>query len=100
MKIVVVIVIAYLAGAFFFGWWPFELRTTGLLPLSQYENVDVNVYFYYPNDKEVHLGRVRGASSCSALALNYASTHNVSGSDWTYICCTVRHGSSCYEKIK
>ena len=27
----------------------------GLLPLSEYENVDVNVYFYFPNDKEIYL---------------------------------------------
>ena len=48
-----------------------------------------------------HCDNVRGFEhELAGGKVNYASTHNVSGSDWTYICCTVRHGSSCYEKIK
>ena len=73
----------------------------GLLPLSEYENVDVNVYFYFPNDKEVFLGRTRGASSCGDMSYSYARQKNLGRDDkWSYICCTIRKGSQCYEKIR
>ena len=71
------------------------------LPLSKYESVDVNVYFYFPNEIEVYLGQTHGASSCGAMAHNYASSKSLeSNSDWSYICCTIEKGSSCYHKIR
>lgn len=71
------------------------------LSLSEYDDVDVNVYFYFPNDREVSLGKVRGASACGDVAYSYAREKNLSRSDrWSYICCTIRKGSQCYEKIR
>lgn len=71
------------------------------LPLSEYEKVQVNVYFYFPDDKEVHLGETRGASSCGSMAHSYARSKGMSRSDnWSYICCTIQKGSSCYHKIR
>ena len=73
----------------------------GMLPLSEYENVDVNVYFYFPNEKEVYLGTTRGASSCGRISHLYAQRENLKRSDkWSYICCTIRKGSQCYDKIR
>jgi hypothetical protein len=71
------------------------------LPLSQYEKVDVNVYFYFPDNKEVFLGTTRGASSCGSMSHAYAASKGLSRSDrWSYICCVIRKGSQCYNKIR
>jgi hypothetical protein len=95
------LVALYLIGAWIFGWWPFETRTSGSLPLSAYEDVDVNAYFYYPSGAEIYLGRMRGASACGDAAYSFASSKNLNRqSDWSYICCTIRRGSDCYEKIR
>ena len=88
----------YLVAAFFLGWWPFSDGDT--LPLSKYEDVSVNAYFYYPNDKEVYLGQYRGASACQNAAQSFASSKNMTSASWSYICCTIENGSSCYRKIK
>lgn len=73
----------------------------GTLPFSQYEKIDVNVYFYFPDDREVYLGETRGTSSCGDMAHSYASSKNLSRSEnWSYICCTIEKGSSCYRKIR
>ena len=73
----------------------------GTLPLDEYEKVDVNVYFYFPDDREVYLGETRGASSCGGMAYSYARSKNLSRSDnWSYICCTIEKGSDCYRKIR
>ena len=71
------------------------------LPFSEYEKIDVNVYFYFPNDREVYLGKVRGADACGSVAYSYARGKNLNRSDrWSYVCCTIRKGSQCYEKIR
>lgn len=71
------------------------------LPFSQYEKVDVNVYFYYPSGSEEYLGQEHGASACGAMARSHAQSKGLeSNSDWSYICCTIQHGSSCYHKIR
>ena len=71
------------------------------LPLDEYDSVDVNVYFYFPDNKEAYLGETRGASGCGKMAFSYASQHKLSRSDnWSYICCTIEDGSSCYRKIR
>ena len=88
----------YLVAAFFLGWWPFSDGDT--LPLSKYEDVSVNAYVYYPNDKEVYLGQYRGASACQNAAQSFASSKNMTSASWSYICCTIENGSSCYRKIK
>lgn len=73
----------------------------GTLPLSKYDKVDVNVYFYFPDNREVFLGQTRGASSCGDIAYSYAASKNLSRSDnWSYICCTIEKGSDCYRKIR
>ncbi len=38
------------------------------LPLSRYGDIDVSVYFYYPDEAERYLGDVRGASACGDVA--------------------------------
>lgn len=72
----------------------------GSLPLSEYDNVDVNAYFYYPNGTEAYLGRYHGASACGRAARGFARQKKVVNTDWSYICCTIRNGSSCHEKIR
>ena len=73
----------------------------GTLPFSEYEKVNVNVYFYYPNDKEVYLGGTKGASSCGSIAHSFARSKGLQSSDrWSYICYTIEKGSSCYRKIR
>ena len=32
--------------------------------------------------------------------INFAFSKNVQQTNWDYICCTIRKGSSCYEKIR
>ncbi len=92
-------IVIYLGVAFFAGWWPFS-ATNSTLPFSEYESVSVNAYFYFPNDQEVYLGRFMGASACQSAAYNYAASKNMSSQNWSYICCTIEEGSSCYRKIK
>ena len=41
------------------------------------------------------------ASACGNAAYSYAKSKKLDNSDdWSYICCTIRKGSSCYEKIR
>ena len=71
------------------------------LPLDEYENVDVHAYFYFPNDTERYLGEYRGAGACGDAAYAYAREKGMSDyTDWSYICCTIRNRSDCYEKIR
>lgn len=71
------------------------------LPSKYYEEVFVNVYFYFPDGNEIYLGKTKGASSCGDIAYNYAYQKNLDRYDsWSYICCTEEGGSSCYRKIR
>jgi hypothetical protein len=88
--------VVYLVAAYFFAWWPFD---DGTLPLSNYEDVDVNTY-YFPDGREAYLGKMRGASACGAASHSYAKKHQISDQGWSYVCCTARKGSECYEKIQ
>lgn len=100
MPLIVSLLLIYLGVAFVFDFWPFEPES---LPLSKYEDVDVNVYFYYspPSEREVYLGTARGASSCGNIAYGFAREKGLSRrAKWSYICCTIRKGSQCYEKIR
>lgn len=73
----------------------------GLLPLSEYENVDVNIYFYSPDNTETYLGKTRGAKSCGNISHSYARQKNLErGDGWSYICCTIYKGDQCYHKIR
>ncbi len=67
---------------------------------SDNEKVEINAYFYFPNDKEIFLGRYTGISACQSAASSYAYSKNLSDANWGYICCTIEKGSSCYRKIK
>jgi hypothetical protein len=71
------------------------------LPLSEYDDVDVSVYAYTPDEKETYLGDTTGASSCGAMAYAWAEGKGFQrGDGWSYICCTHEDGSSCYRKIR
>ena len=70
------------------------------LPFSEYEKVTVNAYFYYPNDKEVYLGQMVGASAGGSAARSFTRRKIFPSSNWSYICCTVEKGSECYRKIR
>ena len=70
------------------------------LPQSRYEDVNVNVLFYFPNGDEYPIGETKGASSCKAMAWDYARAKNVENAMWSYVCCTKENGSSCYRKIR
>jgi|TARA_B110000238_G_C15931944_1_gene355103 hypothetical protein len=71
------------------------------LPLSRYDDIDVSVYFYYPDETERYLGDVRGASACGDVAYDYASGNGLRNNPrWSYICCTHEDGSDCYRKIR
>jgi len=85
-----------------------EWRLVSILALTvlatacdDYDSVDVNAYFYFADGREVFLGSTVGASSCGGMAFSYAASHNMRrGDDWSYICCTIERGSSCYRKIR
>lgn len=71
------------------------------LPLSRYDDVDVNVYFYFPDGYEVYLGKTKGASSCGSFAYAYAEEKKLArNNEWSYVCCTIEGDSSCYRKIR
>ncbi len=89
----------YAIIAFFLGWWPFD-NETNLFNFNNDENISVNAYFYYPNDQEVYLGQHMGVSACQSAASNFAINKDILSSNWSYICCTIEKGSSCYRKIK
>jgi hypothetical protein len=66
---------------------------------TEIQNAKYNVYFYFPNQSEVYLGEAEGLSSCGSVAHAYAYDKNLSNNnDWSYICCMIAKGSSCYEK--
>ncbi len=89
------VIVLYLLVSWIWDFWPF---TGGSFRPTNYEH-DYNVYFYYPNDKEVYLGQVTGLDSCGDEAFGYAHDKNMPRSSrWGYICCSIRKGSSCYEK--
>ena len=65
----------------------------------QIEKASYNVYFYYPSGDEVFLGEAQGLKTCGAISYDHAYSKNLqSNSDWSYICCMIAKGSSCYEK--
>ena len=66
-----------------------DTDSDGLLKYDRYEEVDVNVHFYFEdNSKDYYLGTVTGASACGGLARNYAYEKSVENSGWSYICIT------------
>jgi len=66
---------------------------------SAIEKANYNVYFYFPNQTEVNLGEAQGLSACGSMARGYAfEKHLQENNDWSYICCMIAKGSSCYEK--
>lgn len=66
---------------------------------SQLEKSQYHTYFYFANRKEIYLGTSTSLSGCGSLAYSYAKLNELSRGDrWTYICCLIANGSSCYEK--
>lgn len=104
MQLILLIVIAVVAVYFITGGDYGTGKIFGppdTLPLSRYDDIDVNVHFYLPDQREVYLGQTRGASSCGDMAHNYAARNGLTGNpSWGYVCCTIEDGSSCYRKIR
>lgn len=90
------ILIAVVVGVyyFFFSGPPKEL------PLSQYDKIYVDVYFYGPDNDQTYLGKKLGATQCGDAARRRARTLELGPQDWSYVCCTYEAGSSCYRKIR
>lgn len=65
---------------------------------KQLEKSSYNVYFYWPSDKEEYLGQSYSLSGCGDMASSFASQKDISNSNWGYICCLMKDGSSCAEK--
>ncbi len=57
-----------------------------------------NVYFYYPDNREEFLGQAAGLPLCGSLARSKASSLNMSGANWGYVCCLKTSSSECAEK--
>jgi hypothetical protein len=93
-------IILYLLAAWYWDFWPF---TGGNLRPFKYEH-DYNVFFYYPPNssfsggQEHYLGKVTGLTQCNSLAVGYARQVQITSTRWSYICCSIRKGSDCYEK--
>ena len=64
---------------------------------DQIQKADYNVYFYVGN-REEYLGEAKGLGQCGARARARASRMEPQPSNWSYICCMIAKGSSCYEK--
>lgn len=93
MKYILVIII----GVFLFRSSD-ECKSYSDFTCKQIQDAKYNVYFYYPNQTEVYLGRAEGLESCNYISRQFASQKKLLGSNWGYICCMVAKGSSCYEK--
>lgn len=66
---------------------------------DQLENSAYNVFFYYPDNRELYLGQSTSLSQCNAVAVGHANTEDLSrNSGWGYVCCLIAQGSACYEK--
>lgn len=77
-----------------------ECKSYSEFTCKEIEEANYNVYFYFPDsEKEYYLGEAAGLSGCGDTASGYAETKNLtSNKDWSYICCMIAKGSSCYEK--
>ena len=63
---------------------------SNLLPLDQYEKVEViPVFFYEYSDESVELRQVTGASACRRSAFAFSSEKGLDNTAWTYLCYTV-----------
>jgi len=60
-----------------------------LLPLEDYEKVEVVPFFFYEDsDQHIELQTVTGASNCRIAARAFAASKKVSRTKWTYVCFT------------
>jgi hypothetical protein len=64
---------------------------------DQIQKADYNVFFYVAS-REEYLGRASGLAQCGSMARARLSTMQRTPADWSYICCMIAKGSSCYEK--
>ena len=74
-----------------------DIKLAGLLDIFK-RNKSYNVYFYFPDNQEVHLGVSESVNDCQSLAINYASRKDIIDADWGYICCLKTKKSECAEK--
>ena len=89
----------YTANAGVLDWFKKDTcRAYSAYTCKQLENSSYNVYFYWPSDKEEYLGQSYSLSGCGDMASSFASQKDISNSNWGYICCLMKDGSSCAEK--
>ena len=69
------------------------------LDISEYEKIEINTYFLLDKNK-IYLGQHTGTSACGEAANSFAKLKKLKGDEWSYICCTIRKDSDCYEKIR
>lgn len=89
-----------IAAAVYWAWSYIYDWQYGPLSTSRYENFDVGVWVTPPEGDAVYLGITRGAEACNSTAWDYARRKGYGRSEWGYVCCTHRNGSTCYEKIR
>ncbi len=65
---------------------------------EQIQSAEYNVSFSYPSGDYEIIGNVQGLSNCGALAHSHAYDKNLENEPWSYVCCMVANGSSCYKK--
>jgi hypothetical protein len=89
----------YVLAAFALAGCGDECREYSEFSCSQLEKASYNVYFYYPDGKELYMGLSQSLSGCRSLAYSFAVSQKMGGNkDWSYICCMQAKGSECYEK--
>jgi hypothetical protein len=79
-----------------------ECREYSSYSCKQIETADYNVIFYFQEsgtEQYLDLGQAKGLSQCGQRAHGFAASKNLSrGDNWSYVCCMIAKGSSCYEK--
>ena len=76
-----------------------NLKFVGLFDFFR-KDKSYNVFFYFPDNRERHLGLSKSISDCQSIAINYADQKNIIDDDWGYVCCLKTKNSECAEKHK
>jgi hypothetical protein len=83
------LIVFYLIFSWFWGVWPFNGEK--ILPIRHGQYYEV--YFYHPDKREEHLGRVKGMDACAGKAYLWAKDKDIINSNkWKYKCKPTRKG--------